>query len=160
METTRFGERLDGWGFGVFLARHGIARMRRAPFDSATALLTDFRHVAEYRGAALCWESPGDCAPPPDTVPLRAWMLRVIGTDADGRGRPSRCLPPIYSARSHTMLVACFVVALFVVLFAVIAAMHRAVTRDADANLRARFDAEGPRGDAARRLMRDAGYGV
>ncbi|WP_179949922.1 hypothetical protein [Burkholderia sp. MSMB1835] len=54
------------------------------------------------------------------------------------------------------MLVACFVAALF----AIVAIMHRRVTGDADANLRARFDAEGPRADAARRLMRDAGYGV
>jgi hypothetical protein len=60
------------------------------------------------------------------------------------------------SARSNTMLVAFFVVALF----ATIVAMHRDVTRGANAKLRARFDAEGPRGELSRRLMRDAGYRV
>ncbi|CAM2186634.1 Pilus assembly protein [Burkholderia orbicola] len=54
------------------------------------------------------------------------------------------------------MLVAFFVVALF----AIIVAMHRGVTRGANAELRARFDAEGQRGELSRRLMRDAGYRV
>lgn len=54
------------------------------------------------------------------------------------------------------MLVAFFVVALF----ATIVAMHRGVTRGVNAKLRARFDAEGPRGELSRRLMRDAGYRV
>ncbi len=54
------------------------------------------------------------------------------------------------------ILAAFFVVALV----AIIAVMHRGVTHGADAKLRAQFDAEAPRGDAARRLMRDAGYNV
>ncbi|WP_175888611.1 MULTISPECIES: hypothetical protein [Burkholderia] len=54
------------------------------------------------------------------------------------------------------MLAAFFVVALF----AIVVAMHRGVTRGADAKLRAQFDADGPRGDTSRRLMRDAGYNV
>ncbi|MCA8239201.1 MULTISPECIES: hypothetical protein [Burkholderia] len=54
------------------------------------------------------------------------------------------------------MLAAFFVVALV----ALIAPMYRGVMRGADAKLRARFDEEAPRGDAARQLMRDAGYNV
>ena len=54
------------------------------------------------------------------------------------------------------MLVAFFVVALF----AILVAMYRGVTRGANAKLGARFDAEGPRGELSRRLMRDAGYRV
>ncbi|NTZ88140.1 hypothetical protein FCJ61_35425 [Burkholderia metallica] len=83
-------------------------------------------------------------------------MLRVTEMDGDERGRPSRCPSPASPARSNTMLVAFFVVALF----AIIVAMHRGVTRSANAKLRAQFDAEGPRGEVARRLMRDAGYSV
>ncbi|HHL4080122.1 MULTISPECIES: hypothetical protein [unclassified Burkholderia] len=54
------------------------------------------------------------------------------------------------------MLAAFFVVALVVL----IVPMQRGVMRGADAKLRAQFDAEGPRGDASRRLMHDAGYRV
>ncbi|MCA7925218.1 MULTISPECIES: hypothetical protein [Burkholderia cepacia complex] len=54
------------------------------------------------------------------------------------------------------ILAAFFIVAVV----AIIAVMRRDVTRGADAKLRAQFDAEAPRGDAARRLMREAGYNV
>ncbi|WP_367188699.1 hypothetical protein [Burkholderia sp. Ed8] len=51
--------------------------------------------------------------------------------------------------------------ALFVVAaFAIVAVMHRAVLVKADTRLRARLDAEGPRSDASRRLMRESGYRV
>ncbi|MBR7991023.1 hypothetical protein KDX08_01065 [Burkholderia cenocepacia] len=83
-------------------------------------------------------------------------MLHITEMEGDEHDRPSRCPSPVSSARSNTMLVAFFVVALF----ATIVAMHRGVTRGANAELRARFDAEGPRGELSRRLMRDAGYRV
>nr|WP_160327443.1 hypothetical protein [Burkholderia ambifaria] len=54
------------------------------------------------------------------------------------------------------MLIVFFLVALF----AIVVTMSRGVARRADAKLRARFDAEGPRGEVSRQLMRDAGYGV
>ncbi|MEK2603417.1 hypothetical protein [Burkholderia arboris] len=47
-----------------------------------------------------------------------------------------------------------------VALVTIIVAMHRGVTRTADAKLRALFDADGQRGEVSRRLMRDAGYNV
>ncbi|MEM5436016.1 hypothetical protein [Paraburkholderia diazotrophica] len=47
-----------------------------------------------------------------------------------------------------------------VALFAIIVAMHRGVTRRADAKLRTQFDAEGPASDVSRQLMRDSGYSV
>lgn len=47
-----------------------------------------------------------------------------------------------------------------VALFALIIAMHRGVTRRADARLRAQFDAQGPSSEVSRRLMRDSGYSV
>ncbi|WP_322087312.1 hypothetical protein [Burkholderia sp. BCC1999] len=51
--------------------------------------------------------------------------------------------------------------ALFVVaVFAIVALMHRGVIGKADTRLRARLDAEGPRGDISRRLMRESGYRV
>jgi hypothetical protein len=48
----------------------------------------------------------------------------------------------------------------FVALFAIIVALHRGVTRRADARLRAQFDAEGGGGEVSRKLMRDSGYSV
>ncbi|WP_396333630.1 hypothetical protein [Burkholderia anthina] len=54
------------------------------------------------------------------------------------------------------MLTAFFLVALF----ALIVAMHRGVTRQADAKLRSEFDTEGARADVSRGLMRAAGYSV
>jgi hypothetical protein len=54
-----------------------------------------------------------------------------------------------------------FTVPVFIVaLFALIIAMHRGVTRRADARLRSQFEAEGARGEVSQRLMRDSGYGV
>ncbi|WP_175840991.1 hypothetical protein [Burkholderia arboris] len=53
-------------------------------------------------------------------------------------------------------LAAFFVVALV----AIVVGMHRGVTRAADAKLRARFDADGQRGEVSRRLMHDVGYNV
>jgi hypothetical protein len=51
--------------------------------------------------------------------------------------------------------------ALFVVaVVAIVAVMHRGVIGNADSRLRARLDAEGPRSDASRRLMRASGYRV
>lgn len=47
-----------------------------------------------------------------------------------------------------------------VALFALIVAMHRGVTRRADASLRARFEAEGSRGAVSRQMMRVAGFSV
>ncbi|MEM5383914.1 hypothetical protein VSR68_09950 [Paraburkholderia phymatum] len=47
-----------------------------------------------------------------------------------------------------------------VALFAIIVAMHRGVTRKADARLRTQFEAEGPGSDVSRQLMRDSGYSV
>jgi hypothetical protein len=47
-----------------------------------------------------------------------------------------------------------------VALFALIVAMHRGVTRRADARLRAQFDAEGPGGEVSRQLMRASGFSV
>jgi hypothetical protein len=47
-----------------------------------------------------------------------------------------------------------------VALFTVIAAMHRGVTRRANARLRAQFDAQGAGSEVPRRLMRDSGYDV
>jgi len=47
-----------------------------------------------------------------------------------------------------------------VALFALIIAMHRGVTRRADARLRAQFDAQGPGSEVSRRLMRESGYSV
>ena len=44
--------------------------------------------------------------------------------------------------------------------FAIIVAMHRGVTRKADAKLRAQFDSQGSGGEATRRLMRNSGYSV
>lgn len=48
----------------------------------------------------------------------------------------------------------------FVALFALIVAMHRGVSRRADAKLRAQFEAQGPAGMVSRQLMRNSGYGV
>ena len=48
----------------------------------------------------------------------------------------------------------------FVALFALIVAMHRGVTRRADARLRAQFEAEGWGSDVSRQLMRNSGYSV
>ncbi|WP_293034118.1 hypothetical protein [Paraburkholderia sp.] len=48
----------------------------------------------------------------------------------------------------------------FVALFATISAMHRGVSRKADAKLRAEFEAEGPGSEVSRQLMRHSGYGV
>jgi hypothetical protein len=45
-------------------------------------------------------------------------------------------------------------------LFALIAAMHRGVSREASARLRTRFDREGAGGEVARHLMRESGYTV
>jgi hypothetical protein len=45
-------------------------------------------------------------------------------------------------------------------LFAIIVAMHRGVTRRADAKLREQFDAQGTAGEVSRRLMRASGYNV
>ncbi len=45
-----------------------------------------------------------------------------------------------------------------VALCALIVAMHRGVTRRADAQLRARFDAEGSPSAVSRGLMRASGY--
>ena len=47
-----------------------------------------------------------------------------------------------------------------VALFALILAMHRGVTRRADAKLRAQFDAENYLGGVSRKLMRGSGYSV
>lgn len=47
-----------------------------------------------------------------------------------------------------------------VALFAIIVAMHRGVTRRADAKLRAQFDAQGAGSEVPRRLMRESGYNV
>lgn len=47
-----------------------------------------------------------------------------------------------------------------VALLALIVAMHRGVTRRADASLRAQFDAQGRGSEVARQLMRDSGYSV
>ncbi|WP_181565480.1 hypothetical protein [Paraburkholderia unamae] len=44
--------------------------------------------------------------------------------------------------------------------FAIIVAMHRGVTRKADAKLRAQFDTQGSGGEAPRQLMRGSGYNV
>jgi len=44
--------------------------------------------------------------------------------------------------------------------FRVIVAMHRGVTRGADAKLRAQFDAGGALSAVSRQLMRHSGYGV
>ena len=50
---------------------------------------------------------------------------------------------------------------LFAVLIGVIIVRgHRRAIAGSEASLRAKFDAEGPAGDAARKLMRDAGYNV
>lgn len=52
-------------------------------------------------------------------------------------------------------------VPIFVVaLFAIIIAMHRGVTRRADAKLRSQFEAQGPGGEVSRQLMRNSGYSV
>ncbi|MCG5078285.1 MULTISPECIES: hypothetical protein [Paraburkholderia] len=47
-----------------------------------------------------------------------------------------------------------------VALFALIVAMHRGVTRRADASLRAQFEAEGPGSELSRQLMRVSGFSV
>ena len=47
-----------------------------------------------------------------------------------------------------------------VALFALIVAMHRGVTRRADASLRAQFEAEGPGSEVSRQLMRVSGFSV
>lgn len=44
--------------------------------------------------------------------------------------------------------------------FALIVAMHRGVTRKADAKLREQFDSQGSGGEVSRRLMRNSGYSV
>lgn len=44
--------------------------------------------------------------------------------------------------------------------FAIVVAMHRGVTRRADAKLRAQFDSQGSGGEVSRQLMRDSGYSV
>ena len=78
-----------------------------------------------------------------------------VACDATALGR--RQAHPVCPARSDMMLsVPMFLIALF----AIIVAMHRGVTRRADARLRAQFDAEGPGGEVSRQLMRDSGYSV
>ncbi|CAG9202808.1 hypothetical protein ACFQ3P_03115 [Paraburkholderia sabiae] len=47
-----------------------------------------------------------------------------------------------------------------IALFALIVAMHRGVARKADARLREQFEAQGPRGDVSRLMMRESGYSV
>ena len=47
-----------------------------------------------------------------------------------------------------------------VALFAIIVALHRGVTRSADARLRAQYEAEGPGSGVSRQMMRKSGYGV
>lgn len=44
--------------------------------------------------------------------------------------------------------------------FALIVAMHRGVTRRADARLRDVFDTQGEESEVSRRLMRESGYSV
>ncbi|CAM2171061.1 conserved hypothetical protein [Paraburkholderia sacchari] len=52
-------------------------------------------------------------------------------------------------------------IAMFIVaLLALIVAMHRGVTRRADASLRAQFDTQGAGSDVSRQLMRNSGYSV
>ncbi|TDG10014.1 hypothetical protein E1N52_05770 [Paraburkholderia guartelaensis] len=64
---------------------------------------------------------------------------------------------PVSKARSNTM----FATPMFLVaLFALIVAMHRGVTRRADASLRAQFEAEGSGGAVSRQMMRVAGFSV
>lgn len=47
-----------------------------------------------------------------------------------------------------------------VALFGVIVAMHRGVTRSADARLRMQFEAQGPGSELSRKMMRNSGYDV
>ncbi|MEX3844887.1 hypothetical protein AB4Y36_34260 [Paraburkholderia sp. BR10936] len=47
-----------------------------------------------------------------------------------------------------------------VALFALIVAMHRGVTRKADASLRAQFDAQGSGSAVSRQMRRVAGFSV
>lgn len=50
---------------------------------------------------------------------------------------------------------------LFAVLIGVVIVRgHRRAVAESEAKLRAKFDAQGPAGEAARKLMRDAGYNV
>ncbi|HDR9489780.1 hypothetical protein [Burkholderia stabilis] len=84
--------------------------------------------------------------------------MRAVGIDAlrCRRARPSPHAYPARPATDNIMLPVIFLVAVF----AIIVTMQRGVIRGADVQLRARFDAEGPRGETSRRLMRESGYRV
>ncbi|MEM5315178.1 hypothetical protein [Paraburkholderia sp. JHI869] len=85
-------------------------------------------------------------------APLAPFSARTMRLVINGRDTY-----PASPTRSNVMptllifLIACF---------AIIVAMHRGVTRKADAKLRAQFDSQGSGGEATRRLMRNSGYSV
>lgn len=103
----------------------------------------------DFHDIAALFPGPGYCGP------LKSTDTATAMCDTVARGR-RQTRYPVRPVRSDIMLTACFLVALF----ALIVAMHRGVTRQADAKLRSEFDAEGARADVSRGLMRAAGYSV
>ncbi|WP_322031311.1 hypothetical protein [Paraburkholderia sp. J76] len=88
----------------------------------------------------------------------RAFVRRRLPYNGNDKSeRPGPDPAPYRPRRSDMMLtLPIFLIAFF----AIVVAMHRGVTRRADAKLRAQFDSQGLGGEVSRQLMRDSGYSV